>query len=304
MVEAIKGTKMSVAPLKVNPQKEKERAEKLEKFRRETEERRKERERLQKEQEERERQKRQEKKLRRQQQQQQREQAKKERLQQENETHKVEKKEIPKKSQDVENSTKKTDILKTVAAPKVQQISARDFVVRRSVFKCTHDKHKIENLDAMVEIIDSASEIRAVKVNAGYCPDCKIFFIMESTYEKLKRKGIPICRVSDEKSYLKTFSANGMRLAQESILMQYGYNVNQVEGLTRSRRHKILAVLIDLRILSKSEIIGYLDFFISQRQSNSKYGIAISKWEDDREFVEEYRIGEYHQFGVNAIYHR
>lgn len=187
---------------------------------------------------------------------------------------------------------------------KLPQINARDFVVRRSVFKCTHDKHKIENLDATVEIIDKAGGVRLATINAGYCSACKIFFIMESSYEKLKKKGIPICRVSDEKTYLKSSFANGMRLAQESILMQYGYNVNQAEGLTGTRRKRILAVLIDKKIMSRSEIISYLDFFICQRQSNPKFELAISKWEDDRDFVESYRVGEFHQYGVNAIHRR
>ena len=62
--------------------------------------------------------------------------------------------------------------------------------------------------------------------------------------------------------------------------------------------------MIDKKILRKSEIVSYLDFFISQRQTQSKYQVAISKWEADREFVENYRIGEYHLYGVNAIYRR
>lgn len=96
--------------------------------------------------------------------------------------------------------------------------------------------------------------------------------------------------------------ANGIKLAQESLLMQYGYNVSQTEGLTATARQKILAVIIDNKIMSKSEIISYIDFFISQRSSNSRMDVAISKWEADRDFVENYKIGEYTQFGVNAIY--
>ena len=95
-----------------------------------------------------------------------------------------------------------------------------------------------------------------------------------------------------------------MKLAQQSLLMQYGYNVSQTEGLTATGRQKILAVIIDNKIMAKSEIISYLDFFISQRSSMSNMEIAISKWETDREFVENYRIGQYTQFGVNAIYRR
>ena len=113
---------------------------------------------------------------------------------------------------------------------------------------------------------------------------------------------IPVCRVSDEKNYLKSSSINGMRLANESILMQYGYNVGQGEALSQTVRHKILANLVDYHILSKSEIISYLDFFISQRQSQAKYYIAINKWEKDRDFIENYKIGKRPEMGVLGLY--
>ena len=129
-------------------------------------------------------------------------------------------------------------------------------------------------------------------------------FILESTYIRLRNMSVVLCRICDEKSYLKNSCINGMRLAQESILMQFGYTVSQEEGLSASRRQKILAVMIDNKVLSKSEIISYLDFFISQRHYQSKFELAISKWEMDREFVRGYRAGEYTQFGVNAIYRR
>lgn len=127
---------------------------------------------------------------------------------------------------------------------------------------------------------------------------------MDSTYQNLKKKGMVLCRVTDEKNYMKSGYINGMKLAQESLLMQYGYNVSQTEGLTTTGRQKILAVIIDNKIMSKSEIISYIDFFISQRNSNSRMEVAISKWEADREFVENYKIGQYTQYGVNAIYRR
>ena len=97
---------------------------------------------------------------------------------------------------------------------------------------------------------------------------------------------------------------NGSKLAQESILMQYGYNVSRTVGLTERQRQKILAVMIDNKVLSKGGIISYLDFFIHQHSSRNNMGVAISKWEADREFVEHYRTGEYTKFGVNAIYRR
>lgn len=179
----------------------------------------------------------------------------------------------------------------------------KDFVVRANVFRCMHNKHRIDNVDAMINI-DKDGKNELIKISAGYCSQCKVFFILDSTYQNLKMKGMILCRVTDEKNYMKSGYMNGMQLAQESILMQYGYSVSKTEGLSTTGRQKILAVIIDNKIMSKSEIISYLDFFISQRSSMSKMEIAISKWETDREFVENYKTGQYTKFGVNAIYRR
>ncbi len=110
-----------------------------------------------------------------------------------------------------------------------------------------------------------------------------------------------MCRVSDERNYLKTINMNGMLLANESILMQYGYNVNQEEDLSETTRQALLAFLIDKKIMKKSEIISYLDFFINQRQTQPKYQIAIGKWELDRTFVETYKMGKYEEYGVAGL---
>lgn len=185
----------------------------------------------------------------------------------------------------------------------IPEIGVRDFVVRTNVFKCMHNKHNINNIAAMINI-DNDGKRELVKISADCCTQCKVYFIMDSTYQSLKRKGVILCRVTDEKNYMKGTYINRMRLAKESLLIQYGYNVSQTEGLTDLRRHKILAVIIDNKIMSKGEIISYLDFFINQRSGMSNMERAIAKWESDREFVEEYKIGQYAQYGVNAIYKR
>lgn len=185
----------------------------------------------------------------------------------------------------------------------VHKIGVKDFLVRSNVFKCMHNDHVIENVSAMISI-DNDGKKKAQKISAGYCQKCKVYFIMESTYQRLKSNGLILCRITDEKSYKKSGYMNGAVLAHESILMQYGYNVSEIKGLSATKRQKILAVIIDNKILSKSEIISYLDFFINQRSGRSNMERAISKWEADREFVENYRIGEYSQYGVNAIYRR
>lgn len=184
------------------------------------------------------------------------------------------------------------------------QIGTKDFVVRRFVFRCMHSQHKVVDLTAAVTIVNDDGKEKLVKVTAGYCQECNVYFIMESTYIKLRTMGVVLCRICDEKTYMANSYMGRMKLARESILMQFGYTVSQEEGLSATKRQKILAVIIDNKILTKSEVISYLDFFIRQRQYQSKYEIAISKWEADRDFVREYKIGEYTQFGVNAIYRK
>lgn len=212
----------------------------------------------------------------------------------------LQKKKNNKSSVDTEKEKKKeTKKVESV----LPEIGLKDFVVRRNVFKCMHNKHEIDNVVAMINIDDDGKK-QQIKISAGYCSQCKVYFILDSTYQSLKKKGMILCRITDEKNYMKGAYVNGMLLAQESVLMQYGYTVSQTEGLSATSRQKILAVIIDNRIMAKSEIISYLDFFISQRSSRSNMEIAISKWEADREFVENYRLGEYTQFGVKAIYRR
>ena len=123
---------------------------------------------------------------------------------------------------------------------------------------------------------------------------------MESTYRELRKKGIIACRISDEKTYLSN-SQKTMKLAHQSILMQYGYNVSQTSELSETVRRKILSILIDNGIMSKTDIISYLDFFISQHKSE-KYHLAIEKWKSDRAFVNEYKKGCFEKYTVGNLH--
>lgn len=183
----------------------------------------------------------------------------------------------------------------------VFQIEIEDIVIRCSAFRCMHKSHHIENILAIINILDEDGNILVRKVTAGYCRECNLYFILDSTYQELKKIGVIMCRISDEKMYAKKNYLNGESLARESLLMQYGYNVSEIDGLTKKRRHIILAIIIERKILSKSEIISYLDFFISQKRNMGNMELAVSKWEEDRLFVESYR-NEEKQIIVKNIY--
>ena len=86
--------------------------------------------------------------------------------------------------------------------------------------------------------------------------------------------------------------------------MQYGYNVSQANGLSRENRKKILSAIIDNEIVSKSEIISYLDLFIKQRASMGNMQMAVAKWKEDREFVRNYGSKQYTEVDVKALYRK
>ena len=181
-------------------------------------------------------------------------------------------------------------------------ISIQDFVIRRSTFKCLHDKHQLKNIEGIINVVNSDGCIEKHVIPAGYCSECNLYFIMESTYEKIRDMGTPLCRLTDEKNYLQSnTNLKGINLAKESVLMQYGYNVSQEEGLSEKKRRTILASLIDNNILTKNDIISYLDFFINQKKSRSQYEKAIEKWENDRDFVFSYKRGTYAMYGIGGI---
>ena len=96
-------------------------------------------------------------------------------------------------------------------------------------------------------------------------------------------------------------SETGMRLAQESILMQYGYNISQIEDLSSLRKKKILALLVDNNILTSSDVISYLDFFYKPKETSIQILKSHKKWEDDREFIENYNTGNYAKYGIHGI---
>ena len=77
-------------------------------------------------------------------------------------------------------------------------------------------------------------------------------------------------------------------LNTESILHEFGYNVNKSDSLSSAQRHSILSDLVDLEILKVEKIVEYLDWFIKTHTS-SCYFEARCKWEFDKKYIMNYK---------------
>ena len=76
-------------------------------------------------------------------------------------------------------------------------------------------------------------------------------------------------------------------MAEESILKQFGYSVGK-NGMSRENRRRLLADLVDMKILTVSKIIFLLNFFLSSH-TGSQYYNACNDWQSDIEFISTYR---------------
>ena len=189
------------------------------------------------------------------------------------------------------------------ALPKIK--SEQTLMVMQDVFRCSFRNHTIIDMDVSVAVLNKKYEAEEIYVHCGYCEQCNRYFILRAVYDRVKRlKGVPLCHIIDaaEKGS-STGRMDTTLLREESTLMRYGYSVSKEAGLGRVTRWKILATLVDYKLLTISEIISYLTFFINMRWDNPMQESAIGKWNEDITMLSEYRPGSYTREGEYAFFH-
>lgn len=77
---------------------------------------------------------------------------------------------------------------------------------------------------------------------------------------------------------------------EHSLLNLCGYNVGQKDNLSAITRQQILREVIELGLMSKSEVIKYLDHYINLNRGQSSKRLAVEKWSKDLDFVNSYRL--------------
>lgn len=142
---------------------------------------------------------------------------------------------------------------------------------------------------------------REVILNAQYCSRCNKCFINYSQFKIYQEKYGAILGnirfVEQSKKYKGDFG----NLALESVLKLYGYTVNQTDNLKDQERHKILANLVEYDILSKNDIIEYLQYFINRSKNQRKLIIAVRKWKRDLVWIQDYNLEKQKSFNIVKI---
>ena len=174
------------------------------------------------------------------------------------------------------------------------------FVYKYS-FPCRTKNHNI--IPGTGELI--ALDGSTVLINIEYCVNCNKCFIDFDEYERYREKygqklGILLGNISFDKHIFP--SGNGFGgLAEKSVLRLCGYTVNQNDDLTENQRHRILGIIMDYGILSRDEIISHLKLFIKSRKNNPIMRNAVQKWEDDWDWVSDYKIDRKKKYRITNV---
>jgi len=159
--------------------------------------------------------------------------------------------------------------------------------VCRGMVKCMRDSHTVKSVTG---IIPSRSGL-PVEVNMNYCVECDKFFITEKDFEFYRKKyGLIAAHFVFETS--DGVSSPYNELAEQSPLKLCGYSVSATEGYSAEERQGLLSAIIDNEIMTKPDVLSYLNWFIQYNGSKPGNEMAVGKWKEDIKFVRDYRIGE------------
>ena len=161
--------------------------------------------------------------------------------------------------------------------------------------KCLSDHSSlIESVSAEIPSIYDDS----IRINAYYCPECKIFFIKQSEYLSYiqKYKYLPV-RMKYRNPVKKDADFNR---EDYSFLSLAGYTVRKESEVPDNIRHMILIRLMEIGV-TKHEIITHLDMLIKTNGNRSNMENAKKKWLSDLEFVRDYNINSQRIVPISKI---
>ena len=189
----------------------------------------------------------------------------------------------------------------------VREIEFADFVVRSNTSSC-YLNHDVETIEAFVNILAHDGSTRKIKTIAAHCKNCNCYYIMESSFKYLQKKGVLLCQLITLSELKSKGSAafNNERKKTKSMLRRYGYTVSATTGLSTIQRQTILSLVLDNHIYSASELYSFLDWLISYhgKSKHRDMSNAIEKWTNDRNFVANYRVSSRRSVGIHSIsYH-
>lgn len=146
----------------------------------------------------------------------------------------------------------------------------------------------LEMMETVTAEVNSIRNNSTYLINALYCKKCEKYYInADSLNLYASRYGLPTVRLNIVSESAGTVYQNWK---EESILHILGYNVNANCALPPTQRQQILSEAMDAGVISKVEVIDFLEALISRNRYRKNFSDAVRKWKDDLAYVLDYRI--------------
>lgn len=168
--------------------------------------------------------------------------------------------------------------------------------IYRGMIGCFKNKHHLAGANA---IIPTANKTE-VLLNVAYCADCNRFYISHSEYTHYLEKYKSLLTKFDLTDTISSDGAFG-KLADKSPLKLCGYTVSQEKGLSKEEREHILCEMISSGIVSKPEVMQYLEWFIHLNGKRETNQTAREKWESDLRYVRNLNISSQTNWEIDVI---
>ena len=162
--------------------------------------------------------------------------------------------------------------------------------------RCHQLHHPMESATA----IFTGRNYVSIYLNVERCKECGKFYMSYSVYQQYRDQyGIMLGKIK-----MDSLSIDGIKdvhLSEFSPLNLCGYNVSQQDGFSAAERQYVIAKVIDTGILSKQEIVQYLECFINRNGQKLHNELALAKWEEDLVFTINYQIMEQDKHKIKTI---
>lgn len=169
----------------------------------------------------------------------------------------------------------------------IPNIDIYSVIVLSNTLKCSV-AHRTKDFVAKLPVLNEHGEISYLKINASYCFDCQRFTILKDDFNSIK--DVIMCKIIDETTEYTSQNNDELEITQkQSVLFQYGYNVQTKKNLSEQQRHIILSSIIEANIMSRRDVINHINTLIDRGSKIPSWKTATQKWKDDRQFVSEYQ---------------
>lgn len=188
----------------------------------------------------------------------------------------------------ISNTETKGEPLPATKGKKVV-VQKHNIIIVSQKFRCIREGHELEDVIIQVRLLHHGN-ISVVPVAGGYCSSCNRYYIYSEVFDNFLRGLKPGTVILQNRfkapdgMYGEVYDVTtGLRT--QSLLNKCGYSVSYNNGMSDDSRKELLHQIINSKLMTKQEIMSYLNYFINFNGKKLGNEYAKMMWEKDLLFL-------------------